>query len=193
MPRPPLSGLASLKAQAVCRPGALVIGCDQILVCHGLRYDKPANLGVARAHLQSLRGRTHVLATATVAVREGHEVWRHVATPRLSMRRLTDAFIDLYLAAEGAALLRQRGGLPARRPRHASVRQHRGRAQRHSGASHAAASGLSAQLRYLSAVEARACAWRKARSTLTRPGARRHLARRHDDHGRRFRPVRRAR
>jgi hypothetical protein len=31
--------LARLKAQAVKRPDAVVIGCDQILVCDGIWYD----------------------------------------------------------------------------------------------------------------------------------------------------------
>ncbi len=97
--------LARLKAQAVQRPGAIIIGCDQILVCDGIWYDKPPTLEVARLHLLALRGRPHVLATATVAVRDGVELWRHAATPRLTMRPFTEAFLRRYLEAEGRAVL----------------------------------------------------------------------------------------
>jgi septum formation protein len=97
--------LARLKAQAVDRPGALVIGCDQILVCDGQWFDKPATLDAARLQLRRLRGRPHVLATATAALRDGVELWRHVATPRLTMRPFTDAFLELYLAAEAGHVL----------------------------------------------------------------------------------------
>ena len=51
--------LARLKAQAIDRPEALILGCDQILVCDGIWYDKPVDLEAARAHLRALRGRPH--------------------------------------------------------------------------------------------------------------------------------------
>lgn len=98
--------LAELKATQVSRqhPDALVIGADQILACGVTWFDKPADLATARAHLDALRGRTHVLATAVVCCLHGRLQWRHVAQPRLTMRAFTDAFLDAYLAAEGAAL-----------------------------------------------------------------------------------------
>ena len=97
--------LAEQKAQAVHAPGALVIGADQILVCDGRWFDKPADPGEARSHLLALRGRTHELVTAAVLVEDGAVLWRHVARPRLSMRAFSDAFLDGYLRAEGQALL----------------------------------------------------------------------------------------
>ena len=97
--------LARLKAQAAPRPGAVVLGCDQILVCDGIWYDKPATLEVARSHLLALRGRPHTLATATVAVRDGVELWQHATTPRLTMRPFTEAFLQRYLEAESQAVL----------------------------------------------------------------------------------------
>ncbi len=97
--------LADLKAQRICDPDALVIGADQMLVCDGAWFDKPADAGAARAHLLALRGRAHTLVTAMVLMRGGRMVWRHVATPRLTMRPFGDAFLANYLAAEGDALL----------------------------------------------------------------------------------------
>ncbi len=97
--------LARLKAQSVRDAGALVIGCDQILVCDGVWYDKPPTLAAARTHLLALRARAHVLATATVVVQDGAELWHHLAAPRLTMRPFTEAFLDAYLEAEGSAVL----------------------------------------------------------------------------------------
>jgi septum formation protein len=103
--------LAEAKAERVARrrPEALVIGCDQLLVCtldDGREhwFDKPADAAGARAHLLALRGRTHRLVTATVAWRGGERVWQDVTVPRLTMRGFSDAFLDAYLAAEGEAL-----------------------------------------------------------------------------------------
>jgi len=98
--------LAELKAQRIARrdPEALVIGADQLLVCEGRRFDKPADLAQARAHLLALRGRPHSLPTAVVCLRGGRRVWHHLARPRLTMRAFSDAFLDAYVAAEGAAL-----------------------------------------------------------------------------------------
>jgi septum formation protein len=97
--------LAGLKAARIRDPDALVIGADQILVCEGTWFDKPATPAEARAHLQALRGRAHTLETAVVCHRGGQEVWRHVARPRLAMRAFSDAFLDAYLTAEGDAVL----------------------------------------------------------------------------------------
>jgi septum formation protein len=95
--------LAELKASRIARsePDALVIGCDQLLVCEGRWFDKPADLAQARAQLQALRGRTHILVTAVLCQRGPQRVWHHVAQPRLTMRDFSDAFLDDYLALEG--------------------------------------------------------------------------------------------
>lgn len=97
--------LAELKAVKVSRrySGALVIGADQLLVCAGEWFDKPADIDQARAQLSALRGRTHELVTAVVVVRDGTRLWHHLAQPRLHMRAFSDAFLDHYLAVVGAA------------------------------------------------------------------------------------------
>ncbi|MGG5810846.1 Maf family protein [Falsiroseomonas sp. CW058] len=98
--------LAEAKAARIARrdPDALVIGCDQLLVCGGRWFDKPEDLAGARAHLLALRGRQHELVNGTVAWRGGERVWQDVTTARLTMRDFGDAFLDAYLAAEGKAL-----------------------------------------------------------------------------------------
>ncbi len=99
------TALATLKAAAYKGPDALVIGCDQILVCENIWFDKPPTLEAARQHLLHLRARPHTLVTATICTRNGQRVWSHVARPRLTMRNFTAAFLDAYIAAEGEALL----------------------------------------------------------------------------------------
>jgi septum formation protein len=99
--------LAETKALRISarHPGALVIGADQILLCGVTWFDKPEDIAAAREQLRVLSGQTHVLVTATVVVRDGIRIWQHVAVPRLTMRELSDSFIDNYLAEEGDAAL----------------------------------------------------------------------------------------
>ena len=84
---------------------AVVIGADQLLVCGEAWFDKPANLGQARTQLKGLRGHTHELVTAVCAVRDGSRLWHAVSRPRLTMRHFSDAFLDDYIAAQGADIL----------------------------------------------------------------------------------------
>ncbi|WP_334194123.1 Maf family protein [Pararhodobacter sp.] len=79
-------------------PGALVLGCDQILECEGQLYAKPASPDDAIAQLTRLRGKTHRLHTAAVLYAKGEPVWRHLATPRMTMRDFSDAYRDAYVA-----------------------------------------------------------------------------------------------
>ena len=76
---------------------ALVLGCDQVLECDGEIFAKPANADQARQHLRLLRGRTHRLHTAVVLYAAGRPVWRHVATPCLTMRDFSDVWLDDYI------------------------------------------------------------------------------------------------
>lgn len=98
--------LADLKAERISirHPDALVIGADQILVCDGTWFDKPANPAEAETHLRALRGRTHTLATAAVCHLGGQSIWQDETQPRLTMREFSDAFLAAYLAAEGEAV-----------------------------------------------------------------------------------------
>lgn len=103
--------LADAKAARIAprAPGALVIGADQILVAaiegEERWFDKPPDLGAARAQLRLLAGRAHRLVTAIVCWRDGARVWQHVAQPRLVMRALSEPFLDAYLAVEGERVL----------------------------------------------------------------------------------------
>ncbi|GAB4207060.1 MAG: Maf family nucleotide pyrophosphatase [Sandaracinaceae bacterium] len=93
--------LARGKALSVARtrPGAIVIGSDQIATIDGAKLDKPGTAERARAQLRLLAGRTHRLVTSVVAAR-GDDFHEHVDVHELTLRPLTDAQIARYVAAD---------------------------------------------------------------------------------------------
>lgn len=104
--------LAGKKACAISAiyPEALVVGADQVMECGGKLFAKAGDIHAARDQLRHLRGQAHSLHSA-VAVALGGEVrWRHVEKAVLTMRGFSDAFLEDYIAAEGAALLASVGG-----------------------------------------------------------------------------------
>jgi len=98
--------LAEMKAIKISQrvPG-LVIGGDQMLALDNEAFDKPKDLGVAADHLRKLSGKAHTLETAIVVCENGEPVWRHLARPRLTMRPLTEEFIEDYVERVGEPLL----------------------------------------------------------------------------------------
>jgi septum formation protein len=104
--------LAELKAHAVAQNNheALVIGADQLLVCEGVWFDKPADVSSAAVQLRRLRGRTHELITAAACYQHDQRLWHHVVAPRLTMRHFSDGFLDTYLEHERDAVTTSVGG-----------------------------------------------------------------------------------
>jgi septum formation protein len=68
-------------------------------------YAKPSDLGEARRHLASLRGRTHTLITAAVVLQNGRMLTTITDSADLTMRHFSDEFLDRYLAAAGPAVI----------------------------------------------------------------------------------------
>ncbi len=99
--------LAETKALKVSgqAPGQLVLGADQVLVCEGRLFDKPADRAGARVQLEALSGKTHTLLSAAVIARDGQPLWRHIGSAQLIMRTLGGEFLDWYLDAAGEAVL----------------------------------------------------------------------------------------
>jgi septum formation protein len=97
--------LAREKAAVIAQrqPGRLILGADQTLSLNGERFAKPADRAAARAQLRALSGRTHELYSAIAFVRNGTVLFEHVGVARLTMRALSDAFLDAYLDAVGDA------------------------------------------------------------------------------------------
>ena len=88
---------------------SMVIGADQILVCDGRRFDKPASMAEAASHLQTLQGKTHTLISACSIRRGTEDPWRCVDIARLKMRPLSPQAIGSYLDAVGDAALKSVG------------------------------------------------------------------------------------
>jgi len=99
--------LARAKAEnvAAALPGRLVLGADQTLALEATRFSKPADRAAARAQLQALRGKTHMLHSALALTRDGELLFEYNATARLSMRAFSDQFLEDYLDVAGAAAL----------------------------------------------------------------------------------------
>ncbi len=95
--------LAEEKARAIAgdHNDALIIGADQILECEGRLFDKPKDRAAAENHLRDLRGRNHRLVTAAAVVLGSDLLWQTVAETRLTMRDVSDEFIDAYLDSVG--------------------------------------------------------------------------------------------
>lgn len=99
-PRDIADTLAEAKARKISGrfPGALVLGCDQVLAHKGAIFEKPESVEAARAQLLHLRGATHQLLSAAVLYQGGEPLWRDVGVARLTMRGFSEAYLDGYLA-----------------------------------------------------------------------------------------------
>ena len=94
--------LAQLKALSVeAGAGDLVLGSDQTLERDdGTLLGKPASREEARGQLLSLSGSTHRLHSAAVIAEDGEGVWWGCETVELTMRPLSDSFLEDYLDRE---------------------------------------------------------------------------------------------
>jgi septum formation protein len=104
--------LARAKADAVANslPGRLVLGADQTLARGTKRFSKPADRAAAAEQLRFLRGRTHELHSALTLVRDGEVLFDCLDSARLTMRNLSDRFLENYLDMAGDMALTSVGG-----------------------------------------------------------------------------------
>ena len=105
-------GLAAAKAARVAarHAGRIVVGADQMLECERSWFDKPVDRASAARQLRSLSGRTHVLISAVVAVRDTETLWQTIDSAELTMRPLSDVFVESYLDRIGDRALGSVGG-----------------------------------------------------------------------------------
>jgi septum formation protein len=103
--------LAREKAAVVSRahPGRLVLGADQVLALDGKRFAKPPDRAAALAQLRALAGRVHALHSAVACVQNGAVIFEHVSMAQLTMRTLSDQFLNTYLDAAGHAVTQSVG------------------------------------------------------------------------------------
>lgn len=99
-PRDIADTLAEMKALKISEknPGALVLGCDQVLEYDGRVLSKPRDLQEARKQLKDLRGKRHMLLSAAVICENGKPIWRQIGQVRLLMRDFSDTYLDEYLS-----------------------------------------------------------------------------------------------
>jgi septum formation protein len=104
--------LAREKAKAIATrlPGRFVVGADQTLALGRARFTKPADRAAAYEQLRTLSGRTHELHSAVAVGRDGRIIFTHVDIAKLSMRALSDRFLDNYLDVAGNAVCQSVGG-----------------------------------------------------------------------------------
>jgi septum formation protein len=88
----------------------LILGADQTLSLDGRRFTKPADRAAAQAQLRALSGRTHELYSAIAFVQDGAVLFEYVGVARLTMRAVSDQFLDDYLDAVGEAATASVGG-----------------------------------------------------------------------------------
>ena len=98
-PRDIADALAEMKARKISEknPGALVLGCDQVLDVHGAMLSKPTDPDDAMKQLQQLRGDRHSLLSAAVICEDGQPIWRHVGQVRLRMRDISESYLKGYI------------------------------------------------------------------------------------------------
>ncbi|MDB5658582.1 MAG: septum formation protein Maf [Cypionkella sp.] len=111
-PRDIADALAEMKARKLAEknPDALVLGCDQVLAFKGRTYGKPETPDEARAQLTTFRNQTHQLISALVLYDAGQPIWRHISQASLTMRDLSDSYLDGYLARNWHSLRSSVGG-----------------------------------------------------------------------------------
>jgi septum formation protein len=99
-PRDIADTLAEMKARKVSdkTPGALVLGCDQVLDHRGTLISKPETPEHALEQLRAMRGDRHTLLSAAVICEDGKPIWRHVGVVRLRMHDASDAYLEDYVA-----------------------------------------------------------------------------------------------
>lgn len=98
--------LAAAKAAAVSSacPGRWVLGSDSLVEVAGRRFDKPKGRGEAASHLSFFSGKVMTLHSAAALARDGRIDWVAGDFARLTVRELSDEFIESYLAVEWPAV-----------------------------------------------------------------------------------------
>jgi septum formation protein len=92
--------LAEAKALSVDGGGKPVLGADSVVAVDGRRFSKPDSRAQAVEHLRFFSGKTMELHSAAAIAHNGAVRWHTVDTATLKVRKLSDEFIDAYLAAE---------------------------------------------------------------------------------------------
>ncbi len=98
--------LAREKARSIAAPnsGQYVLGADQTLALADRRFTKPSGIEAARVQLRALSGQTHELCSAVAVAKDGQVIFSHCEVARMTMRSLSERFLDAYVASAGSAV-----------------------------------------------------------------------------------------
>ncbi|MBV7380080.1 Maf family protein [Maritimibacter dapengensis] len=99
-PRDMADTLAEYKARkgGTKNPESLVLGCDQVAALGKNVLAKPATPDEACDQLSRLSGETHQLLSAAVIYHQNEPLWRHVGVVRMTMRALSQSYIEDYVS-----------------------------------------------------------------------------------------------
>jgi septum formation protein len=99
--------LAEAKAVAVSQtaPEAYVIGSDQVLSLHGRLLHKPKDMDEAGQHIRAMSGTTHHLNCGIAIAHRGKVVWSDVSIAQMTMRSISETFLQNYLTISGEGIL----------------------------------------------------------------------------------------
>ncbi len=109
------------KASGVPAAGELVLGVDTVVAVGQRIYGKAATPEAARATLEALSGRRHVVVGGLCLLREGERPLMSAATTTVEFRDLDERLIEWYLATgewrerAGAYAIQGRGAALVRR------------------------------------------------------------------------------
>ncbi len=111
-PRDLADALAQAKALKVAarNPGALVIGCDQVLAFDGGILAKPRDRADALEQLRRLSGQRHRLISAVVICEDARPVWRFAGTVDMQMRVLSESYLQDYVTRNWDSIRGSVGG-----------------------------------------------------------------------------------
>ena len=111
-PRDIADALAEMKARKIAdrMPGALVLGCDQVLEFRHKAWGKPDTPAEAVEQLSAFRGHSHKLLSALVLYDAGQPIWRYVGEVGLTMRFVSDDWLQGYVARNWDSIRHSVGG-----------------------------------------------------------------------------------
>ena len=111
-PRDIADALAEMKARKIAdrMPGALVLGCDQVLEFRHKAWGKPDTPAEAVEQLSAFRGHSHKLLSAVVLYDAGQPIWRYVGEVLLTMRFVSDDWLQGYVARNWDSIRHSVGG-----------------------------------------------------------------------------------
>ena len=92
--------LAELKANKISGkfPNNLVLGADSVIDLNKELISKPTSRKEALNILKKLNGKPHFLVSSVCISKNGSMIWNHSDKAKLTMKKMTDAELEIYLS-----------------------------------------------------------------------------------------------